>query len=374
MRLPPLVEPGPPLGEAEARRTARQARLAEIGELGQRRLAAARIVVVGAGGLGAPALLYLAAAGVGTIGIIDDDTVDASNLQRQIVHGTADVGRSKVESATERLHEIAPELTVIPHEVRIDDASAREVFAGYDLVLDGSDNFDTRYAVADAAAALGIPLVWGSVLRFDAQVSVFWSAPPAPAEGVTLRDLFPAPPPEGSVPSCSEAGVLGPVCGVAGSLMAAEAVKLIVGTGDALLGRILVVDGLSARVSEIPLRAQAPTDVAPSVTTPTRSLLQEPAPVASLADVDRGGHVIVDVREPGEFAVDPLPGAISVPLSDLLRARDDLELPSGDLLLYCVSGERAHRAARLLNRRGHVARVLETDVVDVLRARGEANA
>ena len=189
--LPPLVAPGPPLAESEARRTARQTRLPELGELGQRRLAAARVLVIGAGGLGAPALLYLAAAGIGTIGIVDDDVVALTDLHRQVIHATAAVGEPKVDSAARRLTELAPDLVVEPHRLRLDESNAATVLQGYDLVLDGTDTFATRYLISDTCAALGAPLVWASVLRFDAQVSVFWSRPPAGLPPVTLRDLFP---------------------------------------------------------------------------------------------------------------------------------------------------------------------------------------
>lgn len=229
--LPPLVEPGPPLTDAERARYARHLLLPEIGDVGQRRLRAARVCVIGAGGLGAPVLQYLAAAGVGRIGVVDDDVVDVTNLQRQVIHGHADVGRPKVDSAAESVRAIDPGVEVVPHRVRLAEDTV-DLLADYDVVVDGADNFPTRYLVNDACVRLGLPEVWGSVLRFDAQVSVFWGRPPAgvPAAGVDLRDLFPEPPAEGTVPSCAVAGVLGALCGQVGSLMATEVVKLV--TGD----------------------------------------------------------------------------------------------------------------------------------------------
>src|SRR5690625_3998835 len=255
--LPPLVDPVPALPAAEQARTARQTRLPEFGEIGQRRLAGAKVLVVGAGGLGAPVLQYLAAAGVGSISIIDDDVVEASNLHRQVIHSHRDLGRSKAENARDQVLGLNPQAQVHLHRVRLTEANAHQILGGHHLVLDGTDTFPTRYLVADTCAELGIPLVWGSVLRFDAQVSVFWSAPPAPARPVVLRDLFPNPPEPGTVPSCAEAGVIGSLCGIAGSIMATEAIKLITGMGDVLLGRVAVVDALSMRIHEVPLTPDA---------------------------------------------------------------------------------------------------------------------
>ncbi|NKY08002.1 adenylyltransferase/sulfurtransferase MoeZ [Cellulomonas hominis] len=232
----------------------------EVGEVGQRRLRNARVLVVGAGGLGSPVLLYLAAAGVGTIGVVDDDVVDASNLQRQVVHGDADVGRAKVTSAAETVRAVNPLVEVVEHRVRLTAATVADVVAGYDVVVDGTDNFPTRYLVNDACVLAGVPLVWGAVLRFDAQVSVFWAAPPAGSgyPAVQYRDVFPEPPAPGTVPSCAEAGVLGVVCGAVGSMMAAEVVKLVTGLGDPLLGRMLVLDALGGRWRELPVRPDPP--------------------------------------------------------------------------------------------------------------------
>ena len=220
-------------------RYSRQLLLPDVGIIGQRRLSNARVLVIGAGGLGSPALLYLAAAGVGTLGILDSDTVELSNLQRQIVHGPDDVGRRKVESAAEAVHRANPQVATRLHGERLDSGNALEILAEYDLVLDGTDTFATRYLVNDACVLLGKPYVWGSVLRFEGQASVFWAR-----HGPQYRDLHPAPPPPGSVPSCAEGGVLGVVCATIGSVMATEALKLITGIGRPLLGRVLVYDAL----------------------------------------------------------------------------------------------------------------------------------
>lgn len=214
--------------------------------MGQRRLKNAKVLVIGAGGLGSPALLYLAAAGVGTLGIIDDDDVDLSNLQRQVIHGVADVGRPKIESARDAIAALNPLVDVRLHNVRLDASNALELFADYDLILDGADNFATRYLVNDAAAILGKPYVWGSIFRFDGQVSVFWEQ-----HGPTYRDLYPEAPPAGSVPSCGEGGVFGMLCAAVGSLMVTEAVKLITGVGRSLLGRVALFDALGGSWREI---------------------------------------------------------------------------------------------------------------------------
>lgn len=413
--LPPLVEPGPPLGADEARRTVRQTRLPELGEVGQRRLAAARVLVIGAGGLGAPALLYLAAAGVGTIGVVDDDEVSLTDLHRQVIHATAAVGEPKVVSAARRLTELAPDLVVETHRVRLDESNAHDLLRGYDLVLDGTDTFATRYLVSDTCAELGVPLVWASVLRFDAQVAVFWSRPPAGIAPVTLRDLFPEPPAPGSVPSCAEAGVLGALCGMVGSMMATEAVKLIIGAGQVLLGRVAVVDALGMRVREVPLlprTASAPTDIAgapaeavgasPQVATEGLAVGADPAPFTARATGDPRGPatasgdlsldeyralagadpapVLLDVREPSEYAVDALPGAVNVPVSALAQAsRHGPDVvrallaeagadPAGLLVAYCAVGARSTRAVQLLVATGHRARTLAPAAVTAIRA------
>ncbi|MEL4163385.1 HesA/MoeB/ThiF family protein, partial [Corynebacterium bovis] len=243
-RPTPLVDPVAVPPDLRGR-YARHLSLPGIGLTGQGRLRAARVLCVGAGGLESPVALYLAAAGVGTLGIIDDDTLDESNLQRQVIHGTADVGRPKTASAAARIRDLNPDVTVVAHDRRLtDDGDIRDLLAGYDVIVDGSDNYDTRYLVADLAAELGLPVVWGSVARFDGQVSVFWNRPlPGCGPAVTLRDVFPSPPPDGTVPDCSTGGVVGVLPGVVGTMMAAETVKLITGHGRTLLGTLGVWDG-----------------------------------------------------------------------------------------------------------------------------------
>lgn len=360
--MEPLVEPGPPLTAEQAETYSRHLLLPQLGEEAQRRLLAARVCVVGAGGLGSPVLLYLAAAGVGTLGVVDDDVVDRSNLQRQVLHGVADVGRAKLESAFERLRAIAPDVSLIGHRERLTAANAVEILDGYDLVIDGTDTFETRYAVADACAALGVPLVWGSVLGFDAQISVFW---PQAAGGATLRDLFPTPPPAGSVPSCGEAGVLGALTGQVGSTMATEAVKLITGVGEPLIGRVLVLDALRQRWTEVPLRAraapaaQAPT---PSPAAPAASPFARPeVPVIDAAELRAllegdAPVTVLDVREPVEVAAGSIPGALHVPLARLLTEAGRTAVPrEGTIVAYCKAGPRSERAAALLRADGRDA-------------------
>ncbi|WP_432523736.1 molybdopterin-synthase adenylyltransferase MoeB [Kineococcus sp. SYSU DK006] len=369
--LPPLVEPAAGLTGEESRRYARQLLLPEIGEEGQRRLKAARVLVVGAGGLGSPALLYLAAAGIGTIGVVDDDVVATSNLHRQVVHGTADVGRRKVDSAADAVARSNPLVRVVRHGERLSAENALDLVAGYDLVVDGSDNFGTRYLVADACVLTGTPWVWGAVLRFEGQVAVFWDG-----HGPTYRDLFPAPPEPGTVPSCGEAGVLGAVCAAVGSAMATEAVKLVTGAGQSLLGRVLVHDALamtwrSLRLAPDPHRApvaallpvagaadREPSDDLPEV---------DAAELAHRLRERRAGHrdfVLVDVREPGEHAAHAIPGSVLVPLGELLAdpARLAADRP---LVLHCAGGTRSARALRALRAAGRA---------DVVHLRGGITA
>jgi adenylyltransferase/sulfurtransferase len=249
MGIPPIVEPVEALSAAERKRTARHAALAGFGPTGQRRLAGARVGVIGAGGLGSSALLSLAASGVGEIVLIDDDVVDVSNLHRQIIHGVPDVGRSKLESATDAIHAVSPETVVTGHAVRLDEANAARLLTGCHVVLDGSDTMATRSAVAGACEALGIPLVWGTVQEWHAQLTVFWSAPPAGTEPIVMADLH-DPATAGEPPTCSAVGVLGALAIQIGAMMAAEAIKLITGTGTPLLGRVVLIDGLSGRQRE----------------------------------------------------------------------------------------------------------------------------
>ncbi|WP_432496392.1 molybdopterin-synthase adenylyltransferase MoeB [Kineococcus auxinigenes] len=362
MKLEPLVEPGAELTAEERRRYSRQLLLPEIGEVGQRRLKAARVLVVGAGGLGSPALLYLAAAGVGTIGVVDDDVVDESNLHRQVLHGVADVGRAKVDSAAEAVERANPLVRVVRHRERLTAGNALGLLAGYDLVVDGADNFATRYLVNDACVLAGRPWVWGAVLRFAGQVSVFWDE-----HGPTYRDLFAEPPAPGTVPSCGEAGVVGGVCAAVGSAMVTEAVKLITGAGESLLGRVLVHDALAMTWRTLRL---APDPRRAPVTELVDAVQVCPVDVADVPEVDaaeldrrlreraagRGEFVLVDVREPAEHAASAIPGSVLVPLADLLA--DPARVPADrPLVLHCAGGTRSAQALRALREHGR------TDVV-----------
>ena len=350
MTLPPLVEPGDDLTPAQLTRYSRHILVPGMGVAAQRRLLAARVAVVGAGGLGSPILAYLAAAGVGHLTVIDDDVVDASNLQRQIIHRDDAVGLPKVDSAADFVRGLNPDVAVVTRRARIAPDNARDLLAGHDLVLDGADNFPTRYAVADACAELGLPVVWAAVLRFDAQVSSFV---PGRAEAVTLRDLYPVPPRPEDVPSCAEAGVLGALVGQVGSIMAAEAVKLICGFGEPLVGRILLIDALTQRTREVPLRP------APSLPRPRPA--KEPTvtyPELSVEDVaaildDPARPTLLDVREPAEHSLGTLPGSLAVPLGDVLAWADLESLPAGPVIVYCKVAPRARRAAEHLLALGH---------------------
>lgn len=355
MPLPPLVDPVDSLSDAERRRTARHARLAGFGELAQRRLRAAHVAVVGAGGLGSPVVLALAAAGVGTLTVIDDDVVEVSNLQRQVIHRATDAGAAKTASAVRVAAELSPETVVRAVGERLEPHNAEDILAGADLVIDGTDTFATRLAVAAACEALGIPLVWGTVQGFDAQVTVFWSAPPAGFPAVRLRDLYP----EGSVgelPSCSDVGVLGAFCLQVGSLLATEAIKLLTGAGEPLLGRVLVLDALRARQTEVPLRpstvsaAPAAPSVVPAVGAP-RQLTASEARAAQDA-----GSALLDVREPWETAQGVVAGSRLVPLGEVLA--DPRAIGPGPVVVICAHGVRARTAADALAAIGVDAAVL----------------
>lgn len=350
MPIPPLVEPVAALAPDEAVRTSRHAALAGFGETAQRRLAAAHVAVVGAGGLGSPTVLALAAAGVGTLTVIDDDEVEASNLQRQVMHRVADVGRPKVDSARRAAQDLAPRTDVRTARVRLTAENASELLAGAHVVVDGTDTFETRSAVAAACERLGVPLVWGVVQEFHAQVTVFWSAPPAGHPAVRLSDLYP-PETVGDVPSCEQVGVLGPLCLQVGAILASETVKLLTGVGDPLLGRVVVIDALRGRTDEVPLlpaRATAPVVAAED---PIPQLDLDAALAAQAA-----GATLLDVREPHETDAGVLPGVVAVPLGRLLA---ELALAGrGPVVVVCKVGVRAERAARALRSAGVEASVL----------------
>ena len=364
--LPPLVEPGPPLRAEELERYSRHALMPEIGLTGQRRLRNAKVLVIGAGGLGSPALLYLAAAGVGTLGIVDDDTVELSNLQRQVIHGVQDIGRTKLESARDSIAAINPGVEVVLHPVRLDSTNALQILAGYDVILDGADNFATRYLVNDAAALLGKPYVWGSILRFDGQVSVFWAK-----HGPNYRDLYPEPPAAGTVPSCAEGGVFGMLCASIGAMMVTEAVKLVTGVGESLLGRLLVFDALGARWRELHIAKDPEAspitelidygmfcglaeDGGRAAADDALIGIDELAGRLARREAGEEDFVLLDVREPVEFEISRIPGSVLVPLAGI-RDGSALEgIPRGvPLVLHCKAGVRSGQALEALRAAGY---------------------
>jgi len=369
--LPPLVEPGEALTRDEVMRYSRHLIIPDVATVGQRRLKNARVLAVGAGGLGSPVLLYLAAAGVGTLGIVDFDVVDESNLQRQVIHGQSDIGRPKAESARDSIREINPHVDVRLHETRLDSSNVLDIFAEYDLIVDGTDNFATRYLVNDACVLLGKPYVWGSIYRFEGQASVFWADPPAgpdgsQREGVQYRDLYPEPPPPGMVPSCAEGGVLGVLCASIGSIMATEAVKLITGIGEPLLGRLLAYDALEMTYRTVRIRKDPAGE-------PITGLIDYEAFCGSVSDeaaeaaadstitagelkawLDEGRNVeVIDVREPAEFEIVQIPGARLVPKGDIVDGSALSSLPTDkQIVLNCKSGARSAEALAVLKKAG----------------------
>ncbi|WP_010551184.1 ThiF family adenylyltransferase [Brachybacterium paraconglomeratum] len=339
----------------------RQMRLPQLGETGQRRLAGARVAVIGAGGLGAPALTYLAAAGIGEITLFDPDTVDATNLHRQVLFTEADLGRSKAVAAAEHLHAQSPQVSVRAVVETLTPANALEELGGHDLVLDGTDNFPTRYLASDACEILDLPLVWGSILAFSGQVSVFWGAG---GRGVTYRDVHPVPPRPGEVPSCAEAGVLGMLCGVIGSTMAMEAVKVLAGMGDVLFGRLALYDALRARWDELPLvrdpQRLPVTEIEdvmltcglPGPTGPARDEVTAEELPALLA----AGTRVIDIREERELAEGGMvAGAEHLPMGELLHGADH---EVAGAVLYCAAGTRSASTQRALAERGIQVRSL----------------
>ncbi|MGI5502797.1 adenylyltransferase/sulfurtransferase MoeZ [Lentzea sp. CA-135723] len=365
MALPPLVEPAAELTKEEVARYSRHLIIPDVGVDGQKRLKNAKVLVVGAGGLGSPALLYLAAAGVGTLGVVDFDVVDESNLQRQVIHGQSDVGRPKAESARDSVAEINPFVKVILHQTHLNSENALDIFRDYDLILDGTDNFATRYLVNDAAVLLGKPYVWGSIFRFEGQVSVFWEDAPN-GQGLNYRDLYPEPPPPGMVPSCAEGGVLGVLCASIGSIMVTEAIKLLTGIGDPLLGRLMVYDALEMSYRTIKIRKDPES---PKIT----ELIDYEAfcgVVSTDAQQAAAGNTItplelkhkqesgedfllVDVREPHEFEIVRIPGSVLIPKDKILSGEAFSELPQDKpLVLHCKSGARSAEALAALHKAG----------------------
>ena len=368
MSLPPLVSPAVELSRDEIARYSRHLIIPDLGMVGQQRLKSARVLVVGAGGLGSPTLLYLAAAGVGTLGIVDFDVVDESNLQRQIIHGTSDIGRPKAQSARDSLRETNPFVTVELHEFRLGVDNAVELFAAYDLIIDGTDNFATRYLVNDAAVLAHKPYIWGSIYRFSGQVSVFWEdAPDGPGgnkRGINYRDLYPEPPPPGSVPSCAEGGVLGILCASIASVMGTEAIKLITGIGESLLGRVLIYDALAMTYRTIEIRKdpRAPAITAlidyeafcgavPDVAALPDSTITPP----QLRDLMASGAEIalIDVREPAEWEINRISGAVLIPKSDFDSGAGLAALaPDAVAVLYCKTGVRSAQVLETLRQAG----------------------
>ena len=353
------------LSHEELGRYARHLALPQVGLEGQQKLKAARVLLVGTGGLGSPAALYLAAAGVGTLGLVDFDTVDASNLHRQLLYGTPDVGRSKLEAAARRLADVNPNVRVERHETLLNSENALDILRTYDVVADGTDNFPTRYLVNDACVLTGKPNVYASVFRFEGQASVFWAA-----RGPCYRCLYPEPPPPGLVPSCAEGGVLGVLPGLLGIVQAVETIKLLLGLGTSLVGRLLLFDALSMQFREMTLRKNPACAVCGPNPTVTKLIDYEsfcgerPAVVSSAAmfgrrvpeitveelkaSRERGEKlVLVDVREPHETAISDLPGSVKIPLGTLPKSLEKLG-KQDDLVVYCRSGARSAKAVEFL--------------------------
>jgi molybdopterin/thiamine biosynthesis adenylyltransferase/rhodanese-related sulfurtransferase len=356
------------LSPQEIARYSRHLLMPEVGLEGQKRLKAARVLLIGAGGLGSPLGLYLAAAGVGRIGLVDFDVVDFSNLQRQILHGTPDVGRPKLQSARDRLQAINPEVQLDLYETRLTAANALDILAPYDLILDGTDNFPTRYLVNDACVLLKKPNIYGSIFRFEGQASVFW-----PPHGPCYRCLYPEPPPPGEVPSCAEGGVLGILPGLIGCIQATEAIKLLLGKGRPLIGRLLRYDALEMRFQEFKVRRHPACPVCgerPSITQLIDyeqfcGLRGQESPPAAAAEgageitveelkrrLDQGEDLfILDVRNPEEYQICRLPGSVLIPLGQLAQRHQELPRER-ELIVHCKSGVRSARAIHFLRQQG----------------------
>jgi molybdopterin/thiamine biosynthesis adenylyltransferase/rhodanese-related sulfurtransferase len=365
--LPPLVEPAAELTVDEVKRYSRHLIIPEVGMTGQKRLKNAKVLCVGAGGLGSPALLYLAAAGVGTLGVIDFDIVDESNLQRQIIHGQSDVGRAKALSARDSIAEINPYVNVIVFEEQLSVENVMEIFSQFDLIVDGTDNFATRYMVNDACVLLGKPYVWGSIFRFDGQASVFWAE-----YGPCYRCLYPDPPPPGMVPSCAEGGVLGVLCASIGSIQVNEAIKVITGIGETLSGRLMIYDALEMSYRTVRVRKDPECAICGKNPTITELidydafcgvLSQDAMQAASgstitateLKDMlDREDDIfLIDVREPNEYEIVSIPGATLIPKDQILSGAALERLPQDKrIVLHCKSGARSAECLAVLKNAG----------------------
>lgn len=368
IKPPALVSPGPALTVAEVRRYSRHLIIPDVAMAGQQRLMSAKVLCVGAGGLGSPALMYLAAAGVGTLGIVEFDTVDESNLQRQIIHGQSDIGKSKAQSAKAKIAEINPYVNVITHEVRLDNSNVMEIFSQYDIIVDGTDNFATRYLVNDACVLLKKPYVWGSIYRFDGQASVFWAE-----YGPCYRCLYPEPPPPGMVPSCAEGGVLGVLCATIGSIQTTEAIKVITGVGDPMIGSLIIYDALEMSFRKIRVRKDPNCPLCSDNPTQTDLLpdyeafcgvLSDAAEVAvkdstitvtELAAKIAGNDnfYLVDVREPSEFEIVRIPGSHLIPKQGFLDGTVLARMPQDKpIVLHCKSGVRSAECLAILKGAG----------------------
>jgi adenylyltransferase/sulfurtransferase len=368
MKTPPLVTPGAPLTVDEVRRYSRHLIIPDVAMAGQQRMMNAKVLCVGAGGLGSPALMYLAAAGIGTLGIVEFDTVDESNLQRQIIHGQSDIGKSKAESARAKIAEINPYVNVITHETRLDNSNVMEIFAQYDIIVDGTDNFATRYLVNDACVLLKKPYVWGSIYRFDGQASVFWAE-----YGPCYRCLYPEPPPPGMVPSCAEGGVLGVLCATIGSIQTTEAIKVITGIGEPLVGSLMVYDALDMNFRKVKIRKDPQCPIC-SENPVQKSLLPDyeafcgtlsdaaqaassgsTISVAELkAKMDSGeDFYLVDVREPSEFEIVRIPNSHLIPKQGFIDGSVLSTLPQDKpIVLHCKSGVRSAECLAILKSAG----------------------
>ncbi len=371
MSLPPLVEPAAELTVDEVRRYSRHLIIPDVGMAGQKRLKNAKVLVIGAGGLGSPALLYLAAAGVGTLGIVEFDEVDESNLQRQVIHGQSDVGKPKAISAKESVAEVNPLVDVVVHNERLDNDNVFGIFEQYDLIIDGTDNFATRYLVNDAAVLLGKPYVWGSIYRFDGQASVFWAE-----HGPCYRCLYPEPPPPGMVPSCAEGGVLGVLCASIGSIQVNEAIKILTGIGEPLLGRLMIYDALEMEYRKLAVRKDPGCAICGDNPTVTElidydafcgAISDEAADAAADAtisvatletwlkerDNNERSFVLVDVREPNEYEINQIPGAVLIPKGEFLSGAALGQLPQDkQVVLHCKSGARSAECLAVLKGAG----------------------
>jgi len=365
--LPPLVEPAAELTVNEVKRYSRHLIIPDVGMTGQKRLKNAKVLVVGAGGLGSPALLYLAAAGVGTLGVIDFDVVDESNLQRQIIHGQSDIGRPKALSARDSIKEVNPYVNVIVHEEALTTDNVMEIFSGYDLIVDGTDNFATRYMVNDACVLLGKPYVWGSIYRFDGQASVFWAD-----YGPCYRCLYPEPPPPGMVPSCAEGGVLGVLCASIGSIQVTEAIKVLTGIGDPLVGRLMVYDALEMNYRSLNIKKDPDCPICGPNPTITELIdydvfcgavsadAQEAAAGSTItaaelkAMLDREDDIfLIDVREQNEYEIVSIPGAVLIPKDQFLTGAALERLPQDRrIVLHCKSGVRSAECLTVVKNAG----------------------